>query len=117
MSSLMGYAETAAEREALEQYEYEQYKAHRDATMPMDATERLLVQRGIAAEIDYPSVFMGGPSHHAMRKAGRIIANLERAERLVSTTCDHHGWMTWKQHGATCPDCGTLIHDKEPGTS
>lgn len=80
----------------------------------MDDTERALVQRTIASIIDHPSVYMGGPSPNAMRKAERIIASLERGDRLVSTTCDHHGWMTWKMHGACCPDCGTRIHDKQP---
>lgn len=75
--------------------------------------ERLLVQRQIASIIDHPSVFMGGPSRQSMQKADRIIAALERGERIVSTTCDHDGWMTYRMHGTYCPDCGTIL-DKSP---
>jgi hypothetical protein len=35
----------------------------------MGAEERLLIQREIASQIDYPSVYMGGPSPGAMKKA------------------------------------------------
>ena len=69
--------------------------------------ERLLVQRQIAGIIDHPSVFMGGPSRNALNKADKIIAALERGERVVSTTCVHDGWRTYRMHGTYCPDCGT----------
>jgi hypothetical protein len=70
------------------------------------AEERLLVQRQIACIIDHPSVGMGGPSQNSMRKAGNIIASLEAGKRLVSTACDHSGWIDFRRHGTHCPDCG-----------
>lgn len=76
----------------------------------MDAAERLLVQRQIASILDGPSLYMGGPSRQNMQKAEKIIEALERGERLVSTTCDHDGWMTYRMHGTYCPDCGTDLH-------
>lgn len=79
----------------------------------LDEKERLLVQRSIAALIDSPSVFMGGPSKNSMNKADRIIRELEHGKRLVPTTCDHTGWKNYRQNGTYCPDCGTIL-DKEP---
>lgn len=79
----------------------------------MDATERLLVQRIIAGIIDSPSVYMGGPRHQAMKKAERIIQQLEIGDRLFSTVCDHHAWMTFRMHGIYCPDCYTIIKTKK----
>ena len=72
--------------------------------------ERLLVQRQIAGILDHPSVYVGGPSRQSMEKAGRVIAMLERSERIVSTTCEHAGWTTYRQHGTYCPDCGSDLH-------
>lgn len=37
----------------------------------------IILQRMIASKIDYPSVYMGGPSHNTMRKAERIIKILK----------------------------------------
>lgn len=82
--------------------------------MVLNETERLLVQRGIASIIDWPSVYMGGPSLQAMKKADRIIEDLERGKRLVSTTCDHSAWKCYRSHGLYCPDCGTVLPDKAP---
>ena len=74
--------------------------------------ERELVQRVIAACIDHPSVYMGGPSRDSMRKADKIIAYLVRSKRLVPTTCDHAAWRDFKQHGACCPDCDAILPEK-----
>jgi len=74
--------------------------------MPLDADERLLVQRNIAAAIDNPSVYMGSPSRSAMCKALSIIEGLEAAGRLVSARCDHSAWRSFHEHGSACPTCG-----------
>ena len=71
--------------------------------------ERLLIQRGIAATIDHPSVYMGGPSRDSLRKAAAIIEVLERAGRLVPATCDHSAWRSAKEHGTCCPTCGLNV--------
>ena len=78
----------------------------------MDETEKLLVQRQIASIIDSPSVYMGGPSHNAMKKAERIIKVLEAGKRLKSTECDHSAWKDFKQHGTRCPKCGTILQNR-----
>lgn len=72
--------------------------------------ERLLVQRQIASILDHPTVYMSGPSPNSLNKADKIIAALERGERIVSTTCEHDGWMTYRQHGTFCPDCGSDLN-------
>lgn len=75
----------------------------------MDETERLLVQRGIAAILDHPSVYMSGPSKRSMRLAASIIEDLEKSKRLVSTSCDHSAWDASGKQGAYCPVCYTLL--------
>lgn len=82
----------------------------------MDARERLLVQRKIASQIDYPSVYMGGPSPSAMKKADRIIEGLERAFRIRATTCGHGSWESYKRHGIYCPTCGMAFRAAENET-
>jgi len=79
----------------------------------MDAAERLLVQRRIAAQIDYPSVYMGGPSPRAMKIAEKIIVGLEKAYRIRATTCGHGSWESYTQHGIYCPTCGMAFCDPE----
>ena len=71
--------------------------------------DRILIQRGIAAAIDHPSIYMGGPSKGSMRKALAIIEGLEAAGRLVPATCDHSAWSSRKEHGTCCPTCGLDI--------
>ena len=78
----------------------------------MDETERLLIQRQIASVIDSPSVYMGGPSRNAMKKAESIIKMLEAGKRLKSTECDHSAWKDFKQHGTRCPNCETILQNK-----
>lgn len=41
-------------------------------------TEREILQREIASILDYPSVYMGGPSYTSLQKAERIVKFLER---------------------------------------
>ncbi len=77
----------------------------------MDGEERLIVQRGIACILDYPSVYMGGPSHNALSKADKIIAHLENSHRLHATKCGHATWVDYKQHGTHCPTCGMHCRD------
>jgi len=80
-------------------------------------SEYLIIKRGIAAIIDHPSVYMGGPSHNSMRKAASIIEALERSKRLVSTTCDHRAWADSStpisHRGIYCPACSTILTSKE----
>ena len=76
----------------------------------MDGEERLQVQRRIASILDYPSVYMGGPSLNAMRKADRIIMYLECSHRLHATKCGHATWQSYELHGTCCPTCGTNLH-------
>ncbi len=75
----------------------------------LSETERLLIQRGIAAAIDNPSVYMGGPSKGAMRKAISIVEHLEAAGRLVPATCSHSAWRSYEEHGTCCPTCGLSV--------
>lgn len=77
--------------------------------------EREYVRRTIAAAIDYPSLFMGGPSYTALIKAGRIMDGLERAGRLQPSTCAHEEWESYSQHGTHCPTCGMQCHDEARG--
>lgn len=79
----------------------------------MDAAERLTVQRGIAATIDYPSVYMGGPSQRAMKLADSILGDLEAAGRLVSARCSHSAWVDYRSHGTHCPTCSMKVYDAE----
>lgn len=83
----------------------------------MDEAERLLVQRGNAAIIDHPSLYMGGPSRNSMRKANSVIDALLAAKRLVSTTCDHQAWVksTTPIHhrGIYCPACNTILTQEQ----
>lgn len=83
----------------------------------MDATERRLVQRQIASQIDYPSVYMGGPSPRAMNLADRIIDGLEKSCRLHASTCDHGSWQSYRQHGIYCPACGMAFRAPENETT
>lgn len=76
----------------------------------IDGAERLLVQRIIASLIDSPSVYMGGPSPASMKKADRIIAELEQSYRIHHTKCGHGTWRSYREHGTYCPTCGTLLN-------
>lgn len=79
----------------------------------MDGDERLLVQRQIAGIIDYPSVYIGGPSNGAMRKADKILMVLENGHRLHGTKCGHATWQSYRQHGTHCPTCGMKCREPE----
>lgn len=83
----------------------------------MHASERLLVQRQIASQIDYPSVYMGGPSPRAMKLADRIIDGLEKSFRIRATICGHGSWVSYKQHGIYCPTCGMAFRAAENETT
>ena len=71
--------------------------------------ERDLVIAQIAGSLDFPSVFMGGPSRPSLRKAKAIVDMLERSQRLVATTCDHSDYGNYREHGIYCPRCGLRI--------
>ena len=75
----------------------------------MDEDERALVIAQIAGYLDFPSVFMGGPSRPSLRKAKDIVDILERGRRLVATTCDHSDYGSYREHGIYCPRCGLQI--------
>lgn len=47
-------------------------------------TDKETVQRNIAAILDHPSVFMGGPSRQNMKKAEKIIYYLQDCKILLS---------------------------------
>ena len=79
----------------------------------MDEDERALVIAQIAGSLDFPSVYMGGPSHHSLRTARGIVDMLERSQRLVPTTCDHSAYGSYKEHGVFCPRCGMKIREAE----
>ena len=83
----------------------------------MDESERLIVQRTIAAQIDYPSVYMGGPSPRAMKIANSIINYLEKSLRIHASTCEHGSWQSYLKHGVYCPtcgmECGLAVHTAE----
>lgn len=79
----------------------------------MSDAERLLVQRQIAAQIDYPSVYMGGPSPRAMKLAERIMQGLEEGFRLRPTNCGHGSWESYHAHGIYCPTCGMVCRERE----
>lgn len=67
--------------------------------------EREYVRREIASVLDHPSVYMGGPSQNSLRRASRVIDCLERAGRLVPTTCTHDNHDE-AVNGIACPTCG-----------
>lgn len=39
----------------------------------MDDADKYVLRQAIAAALDYPSVYMGGPSPHSIQRAIRII--------------------------------------------
>lgn len=45
----------------------------------MDDAAKYLLRQRIAAIIDFPNVYMGGPSQQSVRKAIKIIEELENA--------------------------------------
>lgn len=51
---------------------------------PLSADHPERVVRLVASVLDYPSVYMGGPSHHSRRVAVRVLEALE-SEGLMST--------------------------------
>ena len=79
----------------------------------MNEDERALIIAQIAGSLDYPSVFMGGPSIPNLRKAKDIVDMLERSQRLVATTCDHSDYGSYREHGIYCPRCGLTIKEPE----
>lgn len=79
----------------------------------MDDAERSLVTRRIASIIDFPSVYMGGPSQRAISLAEKIVCDLEASWRLSATKCGHGSWESYKQHGIYCPTCGTAFREPE----
>lgn len=79
----------------------------------MGPEEREYIRREIASIIDYPSVFMGGPSRSSLQKAGRIIDALDAAGRLCETTCQHDAYDE-AVNGVVCPTCGMHQNQTQP---
>lgn len=76
--------------------------------------EREYVRRVIASILDYPSVYMGGPSQNNLRRAGSVIEALEQSGRLVPTMCTHDEYDE-ARHGIACPTCGMhMTRSPEP---
>ena len=71
----------------------------------LDDADKYVLRQRIASRLDHPSVYMGGPSPTSLRKAGHILDALDRAGRLVPTTCTHDEWDE-SHHGIACPACG-----------
>jgi len=76
-----------------------------------DDKEQRLIMLGIAAILDYPSVYMGGPSPRSQKIADSIVKRLLHEKRLVSTYCDHADYGGYEWHGAYCPRCGMNMAD------
>ena len=51
-------------------------------------TEREKLQREIASILDHPSVFMGGPSQHNLRKAERVLEHMAKSMKLLTALAD-----------------------------
>ena len=49
-------------------------------------TKREVLQRTLASILDHPSVYMGGPSHGSMRRAARIVDELEAGGHIDPVT-------------------------------
>ncbi len=79
----------------------------------IEETERALVVSLIASMLDFPSIYMGGPSKNALRKAGKVVDMLERSKRLHATECDHSSWKSYHENGEYCPACSSHIELKE----
>jgi hypothetical protein len=79
----------------------------------MDKTERDLIIDAIAGQLDMPSLYMSGPSQQSKRKAERIVEWLEHSQRLVTTTCDHSDYVSYRENGIYCPRCSLTIKEIE----
>ena len=75
----------------------------------MTEEELTLVTRVIAGQLDYPSVYMGGPSPGNIKRAKNIVGYLVESKRLVPTTCDHSTWVSYHINGTYCPNCSSLL--------
>lgn len=67
----------------------------------MDDAEKYLLRQAIAAAIDHPSVYMGGPSPNSVRKAIKIVEMLTdeydikpKPERLAADAERVRSWRT-----------------------
>ena len=79
----------------------------------MNKDERDLIIDAIAGQLDMPSLYMSGPSQQSKRRAERIVEWLEHSQRLVSTTCDHRDYVSYRENGIYCPRCSLKIKEEE----
>ena len=56
----------------------------------MDYAEKYLIKSMIASSLDYPSVYMGGPSLGSIRKAEKIVDNLLYEYDITPKDKDKH---------------------------
>lgn len=66
----------------------------------MDDAAKYVLRQAIASALDYPSVYMGGPSHQSVRKAIKIVELLTReydiAPKVGEMTDDAMLVRTWR---------------------
>jgi hypothetical protein len=79
----------------------------------MNKDERDLIINAIAGQLDMPSLYMSGPSQQSKRRAERIVEWLEHSQRLVTTTCDHSDYVSYRENGIYCPRCNLKIKEIE----
>ena len=79
----------------------------------MNKDERDLIIDAIAGQLDMPSLYMSGPSQQSKRRAERIVEWLEHSQRLVSTTCDHRDYVSYRENVIYCTRCSLKIKEEE----
>lgn len=65
----------------------------------MDDADKYVLRQSIAAMLDHPSAYMGGPSPNSIRRAIRIVNNLseyriEPSERAKADAAQVRTWRT-----------------------
>lgn len=64
----------------------------------MDDAELYILRQSIASMLDHPSVYMGGPSQQAIRKAIKIVEFLSQNYKIEPTTEDDAAHVrTWRK--------------------
>lgn len=88
---------------------YERQRYHYIGNIKDMKTERELVITVIASILDYPSVYMSGPSENNKRRAEKIVKYFEQSHRLKPSDCKHDEYAGFKRHGLYCPTCDMVI--------
>jgi hypothetical protein len=66
----------------------------------MDDANKYIMRQQIAAMLDYPSVYMGGPSPQSLRKAMKIVEHLTREYEIkpgIEAENDAANVRTWRK--------------------